>query len=867
MNTGKKEMTSLTYLFLFLMFGSSQGRVVTVPFSPLVRVAGQTVSIRCDVIKYEGPQEQDFEWEVFKGGQTLQLISTFDNSFPNTIYIDRIHSGAIKLVRLKDNVVELRIANASVADDAIYRCATPSTDSSISGNYFADVELKVIEDNLKVSPVAAPAVVLEGSELQLRCNAARDLSDRTYLSVTWSIQRGTSPSEDIVTFGPDNVLKPGPTFAQRYADGGMRIDVREGGAFILTLTESLPSDQGTYTCQAQQWVLEGKNSWQSIMGRSVQLGEVKVTAIQKNLKVSVEKPTLVSMGDNMRLNCSISADNLPSLGLELDWLVSITASASPSTLVQMSRDGIVQNVSRPVGLTRIKPGLFGLLVHDVDQSSSGFYSCRVRAWIRQSSGLWYPAAQKVSDPVEVQVSLPAPEFKVNLSGAVIPQSTGDPMELDCHVTDVSHLGDGRLAVTWQRGGGAPGDLPASSQLIGGLDHHGDLSPGDAYQQLVKEGQLVLSKVKPDTFKLRFLQMSAAGMGLYSCTISAWTRLRDGSWQKAGEVHSGGITISWASRKPDLAVKAEVLRNPASPGGTFEMSCQATVQNLQGEEFSVLIQKTPAAGGNTQKIISLSENSILKLEGWSQPDRLDDVILQKVGRGNFQFRMSGAQPSDGGAYFCDVAAWTRESRSGWSRTISAESNRVSLAFSGPDLAANVSIRLDSRSTYTGDSATMVCSMTAQDGPANTNQYEVQFYRTSTSDPDNSDLLISKRQGLPNKSQRCEMKGCEMYQINPWTYRFSVNNLQHSDSGEYHCKVTSWLQNSPLTSTKGYEVVSEKVLLTVKFSVWRSVQMPLLYGCGISLVVGLLSVLIGYIFARCLQHGGIRSQSKLMDIEMD
>lgn len=121
------------------------------------------------------------------------------------------------------------------------------------------------------------------------------------------------------------------------------------------------------------------------------------------------------------------------------------------------------------------------------------------------------------------------------------------MELDCHVTNVSHLGDGRLAVTWQYGGGTPGDLPASSQLIGGLDHHGDLSPGDAYQQLVKEGQLVLSKVKPETFKLRFLQMSAAGMGLYSCTISAWTRLRAGSWQKAGEVRSGGITISWASR--------------------------------------------------------------------------------------------------------------------------------------------------------------------------------------------------------------------------------------------------------------------------------------------------------------------------------
>lgn len=170
--------------------------------------------------------------------------------------------------------------------------------------------------------------------------------------------------------------------------------------------------------------------------------------------------------------------------------------------------------------------------------------------------------------------------------------------------------------------------------------------------------------------------------------------RDGSYARLLEMqHLQMFPSSWGSpflTEPDLAVKAEVLRNPATPGGTFEMSCQATVQNLQGEEFSVLIQKTSAAGGNPQKIISLSENSILKLEGWSQADRLDDVILQKVGRGNFQFRMSGAQPSDGGAYFCDVAAWTRESRSGWSRAISAESNRVSLAFSGPGMCERGSV---------------------------------------------------------------------------------------------------------------------------------------------------------------------------------
>lgn len=109
---------------------------------PLLRVEGQPLSIRCNVSDYEGPKEQDFEWTVKRGTGSIKVISTFDQSFSDRSFRERINSGDIRVSRLADNTVELRIEEARVSDSATYHCSTPSTDSVISGNYDADVQLQ-----------------------------------------------------------------------------------------------------------------------------------------------------------------------------------------------------------------------------------------------------------------------------------------------------------------------------------------------------------------------------------------------------------------------------------------------------------------------------------------------------------------------------------------------------------------------------------------------------------------------------------------------------------------------------------------------------------------------------------------------------
>ncbi|CAM4608041.1 unnamed protein product [Leuciscus chuanchicus] len=268
----------------------SDGRVVKVPVGPLMHVEGQAVSIRCNVSDYQGPRDQDFEWSMIQSGdKSLNLISTFDDGFIDPTVKDRVNSEDISYKKLGDNSVELRFKKVRATDSGVYRCITPSTDSVISGNYHADVELKVIGDSLKVSPAIPKSAVSEGESVELRCNTTRGFTEHTFLSVSWSIKKESGLLEEILTFGPDDKIKVGSNYIQRYTDGGLRLDLRGGGFYGLVLKRAKPSDQGEYVCSVQEWMRQGEGgrNWRKIQEKSKEIGKVVVKPTVAYMDVSM----------------------------------------------------------------------------------------------------------------------------------------------------------------------------------------------------------------------------------------------------------------------------------------------------------------------------------------------------------------------------------------------------------------------------------------------------------------------------------------------------------------------------------------------------------------------------------------------------
>ncbi|KAK5847568.1 hypothetical protein PBY51_016686 [Eleginops maclovinus] len=416
----KMDKCFLTVVVGVLMLGGCSARVVTLSPGPLIRVEGQPLSIRCDVTEYSGPREQDFEWIMTSeaNGPRIKIISTFDTAFPHASLSKRVASGDISLVRLEDNEVELKIAELKALDAGFYWCETPSTDSVIAGNYKAQVQLTVIPNTLQVSALTPPPIVSEGSDLTLSCNVTRQLTYPTYLSVTWSVKRGTT-SEDILTFGPQGDVVTGVKYARRYADGGIRLVPGKNGAFELVISRVMTSDEGIYECNGTEWTHEDGGKWIKIVESTREMGTVAVTPTGQSLSVkatssSSSSSLLLTPGETLTLLCSVASDNLPALALEVSWL------ADGRDLITMERSGVViSNTSSSGGapgnrgeasLERTGSGEYRLAVRGVSGEDGGAYTCRIRAFIEKGGrssgggGRWHMAAEKTSSPVTVKVA-------------------------------------------------------------------------------------------------------------------------------------------------------------------------------------------------------------------------------------------------------------------------------------------------------------------------------------------------------------------------------------------------------------------------------------------------------------------------------
>lgn len=118
----------------------------------------------------------------------------------------------------------------------------------------------------------------------------------------------------------------------------------------------------------------------------------------------MEKNDTLSVEDTLNLTCSVAADGLLSLGLEVIWLVkALGGTDNQRVLLHVGRDGQVLTGSELVSMSRVQPGTFRLLLPKVQPSDSGLYACQVKCWLPQGSGGWYQAAEKTSDPVQVRV--------------------------------------------------------------------------------------------------------------------------------------------------------------------------------------------------------------------------------------------------------------------------------------------------------------------------------------------------------------------------------------------------------------------------------------------------------------------------------
>ncbi|KAF3813257.1 hypothetical protein GH733_018421 [Mirounga leonina] len=292
-----------------------------------------------------------------------------------------------------------------------------------------------------------------------------------------------------------------------------------------------------------------------------------------------------------------------------------------------------------------------------------------------------------------------------MNASKVPEFSDDLTELECRIVDMkSSEASVRFTVSWYYRVNRRSDDVVASELLAVMSGDWTLKYGDRSKQRAQDGDFIFSKEHTDTFSFRIQRTTEEDRGNYYCVVSAWTRQRNDSWVKSKDVFSKPVTIFWASEDaypfslvlleitsfwyfiPDsvLVVKARQPKPFFAAGNTFEMTCKVSSKNIKSPRYSVLITAEKPVGdlsspNETKYIISLDQDSVVKLENWTDASRVDGVVLEKVQEDEFRYRMYQTQVSDAGLYRCMVTAWSPVRGSLWREAATSLSNPIEIDF--------------------------------------------------------------------------------------------------------------------------------------------------------------------------------------------
>ncbi|XP_058041837.1 prostaglandin F2 receptor negative regulator isoform X1 [Ahaetulla prasina] len=876
-------------LLLLLLAVSCHCRIVKVPEGPLIRVEGTEVVIPCNVSQYGGPSEQNFDWEfsanLGQDSKFVHILSTWDPWFMSPEYQDRVNRGEIMLRRKSNSSVEFVIGNIHPTDQGIYRCTTPSTDSVVQGNYNDVVEVKVIADGLTVTGSnfysSSTLNVSEGDTFQLRCSASTNSTEHTHLQVSWEF-KSNRVWQEILSLTHEGKFRTGSEYSDRYISGDVRLDAMANDIYSLSLSQALSTDEGTYRCRVSEWVKGADGSWQKIQEKTADI--VNLVVKPTSLDVFITRSNISVMErESLELTCNITTDRSGIFQTEITWYFNESPDgtmAEAQVLLNADRDLVISD-STFISPSHIDRSNYNLLMRDVGTENSGYYYCQAALWVPQHNGSWHKVAEKISVPVTVEVVTLEPNYYVFLNASKTPLFAEDPTELECRIMEVQNTETNvRFTVSWYYRMPTRSDEVVEYELLATMDADWTLVLGEKSKQRAQNGEIIFSKPKVDTFRLRIQWTSETDRGEYYCVISSWSRQRNNSWIKIKDVTSMPVNVLWSAQDYTLTVEAVKLKPFFMAGHTFEMTCKVSSQNIKTPRYSVLITAMKSLSDRTRtngttRIISLNQDSVVRREDWTDQDRVDGVVLEKIQENEFRYRMYQTQISDAGLYRCEVTAWSPGGGGRWRKAVDGFSNPIQIDFQTSGPVFNVSVHSDSPTIYRGDLVNLFCIITIETTVLDPDDmsFDVSWFATRSFAMDKEPVFLASldRKGIVTQARRNGSSDLSLERISPMEYRLRVHGCEDHDFGNHFCLVNPWVKSAAGVWQQEKEIKSKAILVTVKMDVLNAFKFPLLIGIGLSSVIGLLSCLIGYCSSRWCCKKEVqetrRERRRLMSMEMD
>ncbi|NXQ13619.1 IGSF2 protein, partial [Peucedramus taeniatus] len=757
-------------------------RVVTVQEGPLYRVRGSHVTLWCKVSGYQGPAEQNFQWSIYLPSapeREVQIVSTVDPSFPYAIYTQRVRGRGIFVERLQGDAVLLHITELQERDAGQYECHTPNTDERYFGSYSAKTSLIVIPDTLSASMAPQALSYMEGDTVELTCEVSKSTAQHTHLSVGWYLLQGAEEhhAKEILTLSKDFILKPGPSYEQRFLEGAVQLNKVGNTTYKLIIRGVKQSDQGQLYCKAAEWIEDPDETWKDISYNQTERTWLAVLSQGRDLSVDITAAERsLSEGDTLQLSCVVRAPE--SSNFKVIWLLNDMEVARVDPHGVLIWEEEYEKRAKLGQLQAFKPSntVYVLTIYEVGLKDKGTYQCSVSEM--KTPGDLHSIQTDVSSGIQVNVKPTESHMRLSVSTSTPQVTAGDPLILHCEVQGATSP----VSLRWWH---LPPQQPGRRVLVATMEGDGTLSLGSAYQDGRARGSPRLQKESSGTFTLVIPStLGEDDGGQYQCEATHWSRGRN--WTGKGEA---AVTVSPVGLGLQATLRSRIAT--VSYGQSFELFCQVAASHaLKEVPLSVrwLFQPSPPTGP-LQELVQVFPNGTV-VWGTAQPHFQGKAQLVKTDT-SFRLHIHSALPANEGTYQCEVEVWRRNILPLGQPAASSSSNAVGIKVVLPESKLQVATKDSSVEIASGTTAIECKIVFAQ----NNSQFAVTWYLLPLAGATPLQIVRANYSSIleygSEFSSPAQKSRFLSQRVSSNIFQLQILSANPGDQGSYYCVVEEWL----------------------------------------------------------------------------
>ncbi|XP_027519418.1 immunoglobulin superfamily member 3-like [Corapipo altera] len=784
---GLAQCLVAAFLFLLVLGLTPAQRVVTVQQGPLHRVRGSHVTLWCKVSGYQGPAEQNFQWSIYLPSapeREVQIVSTVDPSFPYAIYTQRVRGRGIYVERVQGDAVLLHITELQDRDAGEYECHTPNTDERYFGSYSAKTNLSVIADTLSASMAPQVLTLTEGDAVELTCEVSKSTTQHTHLSVGWYHLRGAGEhqAEEVLTLSKDFILKPGPSYVQRFLVGDVRLNKVGNTTYKLFLGGVKPSDQGQLYCEAAEWIEDPDKTWKDISRKQTERTSLTVVSQGRDLSVDIAAAeNSLSEGDTLQLNCTVEAQKSDSRHFQVIWLLNSMEVARVDSHGVLTWEEEYEGRAKLGQLQALKSSntIYALTIYEVGLRDSGTYRCSVSEM--KTPGDLHGIQTNLSSGIQVNVKPIGLGLRATLRSRIATVRYGQSFELVCQVSANYTLEEVPAAVRWLF---QPSPPTSPYHELVQVFPNGTVAWVAAQSHFREKAQLM----KADTsFRLHLHSAVAAAEGTYQCEVEVWRRNVLPLGQPAATTSSNPVGIKVVLPESKVRVSTEDSSVEVASSADTAIECRIVFAQNNSQLAVTWYLLPPLADGTPLQIIRANYSGVLEYgPEFSSPAQKSRFLSQRVSSNVFWLQILSANLGDRGRYYCVVEEWLWLV-DGWYKLGEGTSGRTTLEFKLPERELQVDKTNRSLSAREGEEVTLPCLLQGARLPGT--HLSATWFQVKKSGLD-SPLLTLHHDGTIQLPQQGRAGRLYLRRPTPGDFSLTLTRVESGDAGFYSCQVQEW-----------------------------------------------------------------------------